>query len=57
MSYTDGKRAPTPTESEKVFSALTDMEREMIARRWLKDMLGAYAANEVYPLLHEEPKQ
>ncbi len=35
MSYTDGKRAPKPTESERIFASLTDEERDAITWNWL----------------------
>lgn len=55
MSYTDGKHAPGPTESERVFNSLTDAEREDISMRWLRDMLGPQWAGKVYKRT-EEPK-
>ena len=53
MSYTDGKKAPRPTESERAFAALTDEEREAISKRWLRGV-GAQLANELYDSCEED---
>lgn len=55
MSYTDGKRSPSPTESERAFHGLTTAEREAISLQWLRDTLGPQYAGRVYKRT-EEPK-
>lgn len=49
MTYTDGKRSPKPTQSERAFSELTDREREDMAQHWLKQRLGKRTAERLYP--------
>lgn len=39
MSYTDGTRAPRPTQSEKRFANMSDVERESMSIAWLEQHL------------------
>jgi hypothetical protein len=49
MTYTDGRRSPRPTQSERAFSELTDIEREAMAELWLKARVGKRVASRLYP--------
>lgn len=49
MSYTDGKKAPKPTVSERVFAELTDEERDAITERWLRGEWHTMAKCPPYP--------
>jgi hypothetical protein len=56
MTYTDGMRAPRPTESERAFHELTTAEREAISLQWLRDMLGPQHAGQIYKRTEEPTK-
>lgn len=56
MTYTDGKRSPTPTRSERAFSELTDVEREAMAQLWLKQRVGNSVTRRMYPKTSEPVK-
>ena len=49
MTYTDGRRSPKPTQSERAFADLTDAEREAMAEHWLKARVGRSVAERLYP--------